>query len=190
MVPLWAFAATGLWLAVGAFLMQIMVQRAWGVIPVHLNELSPDDARGTFPGFTYQLGSLIASVNAPLQAAIAAHYGNDYALALAAVADVIAVVIVILTAVGGEAKDVAFRRGLARARDQRRRRSSELAARPENRPHWSPRPRAKQPAIPLTPFKTLNFSAADGQPRASAVARFLTVCRPHSVRKRVLTWRS
>jgi MFS transporter, SHS family, lactate transporter len=64
--------------------------------------------RGTFPGFTYQLGNLIASVNAPLQAAIAAHYGNDYALALAAVAGVIAVVIVILTAVGGEAKDVAF----------------------------------------------------------------------------------
>jgi hypothetical protein len=59
MVPLWAFAATGLRLAVGSFLMQIMVQGAWGDIPVQLNELSPDDARGTFPGFTYQLGNLI-----------------------------------------------------------------------------------------------------------------------------------
>jgi len=59
---------------------------AWGVIPVHLNDLPPDDARGTFPRFTYQLGNLIASVNPPLQAAIAAHYGNDYALAHAAVA--------------------------------------------------------------------------------------------------------
>jgi MFS transporter, SHS family, lactate transporter len=46
---LWAFAATGLWLAVGAFLMQIMVQGAWGVIPVHLNELPPDDGAARFP---------------------------------------------------------------------------------------------------------------------------------------------
>src|ERR1700683_2333620 len=61
-LPLWAFAATAVWLAVGAFLMQITVQGAWGVIPVHLNELSPDDARGTFPGFVYQLGNLIVSV--------------------------------------------------------------------------------------------------------------------------------
>ena len=68
MLPLWAFSTTAVWLAVGAFLMQVMVQGAWGVIPVHLNELSPDEARGTFPGFVYQLGNLIASVNATLQA--------------------------------------------------------------------------------------------------------------------------
>jgi SHS family lactate transporter-like MFS transporter len=59
-LPLWTFAESPLWLAVGAFLMQVMVQGAWGVIPVHLNELSPDDVRGTFPGFVYQLGNLIA----------------------------------------------------------------------------------------------------------------------------------
>jgi SHS family lactate transporter-like MFS transporter len=47
-LPLWAFAARAVWLAIGAFLMQVMVQGAWGVIPVHLNELSPDDSRGTF----------------------------------------------------------------------------------------------------------------------------------------------
>jgi SHS family lactate transporter-like MFS transporter len=75
---------------------------------VHLNELSPDDARGTFPGFTYQLGNLIASVNATLQAAIAVHHGNDYALALALVAGTVAIVIVILAAVGVEAKGVKF----------------------------------------------------------------------------------
>jgi SHS family lactate transporter-like MFS transporter len=107
-LPLWAFAASAVWLAAGAFLMQVMVQGAWGVIPVHLNELSPDDARGTFPGFTYQLGNLIASVNATLQAAIAVHHGNDYALALAVVAGVVAVAIVILTAFGTEAKGVVF----------------------------------------------------------------------------------
>src|SRR3984885_13630438 len=107
-LPLWAFSTSAVWLAAGAFLMQIMVQGAWGVIPVHLNELSPDDARGTFPGFVYQLGNLIASVNATLQAAIAVHYGNDYALALAVVAGVVAVAIVILTAFGSEAKGVVF----------------------------------------------------------------------------------
>jgi SHS family lactate transporter-like MFS transporter len=88
--------------------MQVMVQGAWGVIPVHLNELSPDDARGTFPGFVYQLGNLIASVNATLQAAIAAHYGGNYALALAVVASSVAVIIVILAALGSEAKGVVF----------------------------------------------------------------------------------
>jgi SHS family lactate transporter-like MFS transporter len=94
--------------------MQVMVQGAWGVIPAHLNELSPDDARGTFPGFVYQLGNLIASVNATLQAGIAVHYGGNYALALAAVACTVAVAIVILTALGNEAKGVAF--GTARLR--------------------------------------------------------------------------
>jgi MFS transporter, SHS family, lactate transporter len=110
-LPLWAFATTALWLAVGAFLMQAMVQGAWGIIPVHLNELSPDDARGTFPGFVYQLGNLIASVNATLQAAMAAHYGGNYALALATVAGVVAVIIVILAALGSEAKGIAFGAG-------------------------------------------------------------------------------
>jgi MFS transporter, SHS family, lactate transporter len=107
-LPLWAFSTSMLWLAVGAFLMQVMVQGAWGVIPVHLNELSPDDARGTFPGFTYQLGNLIASVNATLQAGIAVHYGNDYGFALALVAGIVAIVIVILAAIGVEAKGVKF----------------------------------------------------------------------------------
>jgi MFS transporter, SHS family, lactate transporter len=110
-LPLWAFSTSAVWLAAGAFLMQIAVQGAWGVIPVHLNELSPDDARGTFPGFVYQLGNLIASVNATLQATIAVSYGGDYALALAAVAGTVAVVIIVLTAVGTEAKGVQFGTG-------------------------------------------------------------------------------
>ena len=107
-LPLWAFAGSAVWLAVGGFLMQVMVQGAWGVIPAHLNELSPDDARGTFPGFVYQLGNLIASVNAPLQASIAVSYGGDYALALALVAGTGSIVIVILTALGVEAKGAVF----------------------------------------------------------------------------------
>jgi MFS transporter, SHS family, lactate transporter len=107
-LPLWAFAATAVWLAIGAFLMQVMVQGAWGVVPVHLNELSPDEARGTFPGFTYQLGNLIASVNATLQAAIAAHYGNNYGFALAVVAGTVAIAIAVLTALGKEARGIKF----------------------------------------------------------------------------------
>jgi SHS family lactate transporter-like MFS transporter len=107
-IPLWAFAQSIVWLAVGAFLMQFMVQGAWGVIPVHLNELSPPNARGTFPGFVYQLGNLIASVNAPLQAGIAAHFGGNYALALAGVAGSVAIVIAVLTALGREARGIDF----------------------------------------------------------------------------------
>ena len=85
-----------------------MVQGAWGVIPVHLNELSPDDARGTFPGFVYQVGNLIASVNATLQSSIADHTDKNYGLALAVVAGTVAVLIVILTALGSEARGVRF----------------------------------------------------------------------------------
>jgi MFS transporter, SHS family, lactate transporter len=107
-LPLWAFSTSPVLLAAGAFLMQFMVQGAWGVVPVHLNELSPDSARGTFPGFVYQLGNLLASVNATLQAAIAAHYGGNYGVALAVVAGTVALAIAALTALGTEAKGVAF----------------------------------------------------------------------------------
>jgi SHS family lactate transporter-like MFS transporter len=110
-LPLWAFSTNPVWLAVGAFLMQVTVQGAWGVIPAHLNELSPDEVRGTFPGFVYQLGNLIASVNATLQAGIATRYGGNYGIALALVAGTVAVMIAILTALGVEAKGVAFGQG-------------------------------------------------------------------------------
>jgi SHS family lactate transporter-like MFS transporter len=107
-LPLWAFSDSPVLLALGAFLMQIAVQGAWGVIPVHLNELSPDEARGTFPGFVYQLGNLLASANATIQAGIAAHFGGNYGLAMALVAGSVAVIIAVLTSVGVEAKGVAF----------------------------------------------------------------------------------
>jgi SHS family lactate transporter-like MFS transporter len=107
-IPLWAFSDSPVMLAIGAFLMQFTVQGAWGVVPVHLNELSPDNARATFPGFVYQLGNLLASVNATLQAGIATYFGGNYGLALAIVAGTVAIVIAVLTAVGTEAKGVAF----------------------------------------------------------------------------------
>jgi SHS family lactate transporter-like MFS transporter len=90
--------------------MQFFVQGAWGIVPVHLNELSPDAARGTFPGVVYQLGNLFASVNATLQAGIATHFGGNYGLALAIVAAIVALIIAALTAVGSEAKGIVFAR--------------------------------------------------------------------------------
>jgi MFS transporter, SHS family, lactate transporter len=102
-------------LAIGALLMQFMVQGAWGIVPVHLNELSPASARGTFPGVVYQLGNLFASVNATLQAGMAEHFGGNYALALAVVAGTVAIIIVDLTAIGSEAKGVEFARAAAPA---------------------------------------------------------------------------
>jgi SHS family lactate transporter-like MFS transporter len=107
-IPLWALSTSPVLLAAGAFLMQFFVQGAWGIVPVHLNELSPDTARGTFPGFVYQLGNLLASVNATLQAGLAVQFGGNYGLALATVAGVVAIVIAVLAAMGTEAKGIAF----------------------------------------------------------------------------------
>jgi SHS family lactate transporter-like MFS transporter len=107
-IPLWAFSATPVLLGLGAFLIQVAVQGAWGIIPVHLNELSPPLARSLFPGFAYQLGNLIASKNAPIQAGIAEAHGNNYALALALVCGITAVIIAIWTALGPERKNADF----------------------------------------------------------------------------------
>jgi MFS transporter, SHS family, lactate transporter len=102
---LWAYSSTLTGLAIGAFLMQLCVQGAWGVIPAHLNELSPPGARATFPGTIYQIGNLIASSNAILQTTIAANRGENYAFALASVAVAAAIAIAALTAVGREARE-------------------------------------------------------------------------------------
>jgi len=103
---LWAFSQTALLLAVGAFLVQFFVQGAWGVVPAHLNELSPPEARGTFPGTFYQLGNFIASSNAVLQAKIAESHGNNYSVALSGVAIAAALAVMILAFLGREAREI------------------------------------------------------------------------------------
>jgi SHS family lactate transporter-like MFS transporter len=103
--PLWAFAPSALLLGVGAFLMQFFVQGCWGIVPAYLNEISPPDARGTFPGTVYQLGNFIAASNAPIQVAIAGSFAGLYSIGLVAVAVVAAVVIAVLAASGREARD-------------------------------------------------------------------------------------
>ncbi|MBO0733036.1 MAG: MFS transporter [Methylocapsa sp.] len=101
-IPLWAYGSDPVTLAAGAFLMQFAVQGAWGIVPAHLNELSPAGVRGTFPGLVYQLGNLLASANATLQAAIAEAYGGDYAFALAAVTAIAAATLAALACFGSE----------------------------------------------------------------------------------------
>ncbi len=110
MISLWAYSATPIMLALGAFLMQFCVQGAWGVVPVHLNEMAPEDARGTFPGFTYQLGNFLISLAAPIQAGIAASHGGDYRFALASTVALVVVVLVIVVGLGKERKGVKFGR--------------------------------------------------------------------------------
>ena len=82
MIPLWAFSPTIAFLAAGAFGMQFAVQGTWGVIPAHLNELSPPQVRATFTGFTYQLGNLVAAGTAQLEASLAQRTGYGEAMAL------------------------------------------------------------------------------------------------------------
>jgi SHS family lactate transporter-like MFS transporter len=103
-IPLWSQASTPLLLGAGAFLIQIAVQGAWGVVPAHLNELSPPEARGTFPGFAYQLGNVFAAGNAVIQSKIAEAHGNNYGLALGSVCAVVAVVLAVVTWFGPEAR--------------------------------------------------------------------------------------
>ena len=80
-IPFWAFGATLLTLAAGAFLMQAGVQGAWGIIPAHLNELSPDAVRGLMPGLAYQLGILFAAGTNSIEYALRDHFGYSWALA-------------------------------------------------------------------------------------------------------------
>lgn len=106
LLPFWAFGTTALTLGISAFLMQVCVQGAWGVIPAHLNELSPPSVRATFPGVVYQLGNLLASYNATLQAGIGANMGHNYNWALTGVVGVVAVVIALLVGFGPEAHNI------------------------------------------------------------------------------------
>jgi MFS transporter, SHS family, lactate transporter len=103
-LPLWAFSSTPVMLGLGAFLMQVCVQGAWGVVPVYLNELSPASIRGTFPGLVYQLGNFLASANANIQVWLAGQFNGDYGMALAIVIGIVAVVIAVSVALGREPK--------------------------------------------------------------------------------------
>ena len=107
-IPLWAYSHSAAMLAGGAFLMQFMVQGAWGVIPVHLSELAPNALRSTFTGLAYQLGNLLSSLNAPLQTHLAEQHGDDYARGLSTIMFIVLIAVAVVTALGKEKRDTQF----------------------------------------------------------------------------------
>ena len=108
-IPIWAFAPATPLLVVGAFVMQFFVQGAWGVIPAHINELSPDAVRGFLPGFAYQCGVAIASQIPHVQALFATRTSYAQAMALSAV--IVFIVGAVVAGLGPERRGVAFGRG-------------------------------------------------------------------------------
>ena len=107
LIPVWVFAPPIVALmSAGAFLMQFMVQGAWGVIPAHINELSPGPLRGFFPGFAYQLGVLIASTAPYVEARMSRHF--TYGQAMGMFASAVFIIGALVIAAGPEAHRVAF----------------------------------------------------------------------------------
>jgi MFS transporter, SHS family, lactate transporter len=109
LIPMWVFAPNLPLILAGGFLMQFMVQGAWGVIPAHINELSPDALRGFFPGLAYQLGVLIASGSAYFEARMA--HSMSYGRAMGLFALIVLVVGAIVVGLGPEEHRIEFGRG-------------------------------------------------------------------------------
>jgi MFS transporter, SHS family, lactate transporter len=105
-VPLFAYSHSAAMLCLGSFLMQVCVQGAWGVIPAHLTEMSPDAIRGLYPGVTYQLGNLLAAFNLPIQERLAESHGYPFALAATIIPVLCAVAV--LTFIGKDATGIRF----------------------------------------------------------------------------------
>jgi SHS family lactate transporter-like MFS transporter len=105
-IPFWAFGWTPIILAIGAFIMQMGVQGAWGIIPAHLVEVSPDSTRGLVPGFAYQLGILFAAPTNTIEYALRDHFGYRRALAGFEIANIVLLAIVVW--LGSEAKGKQF----------------------------------------------------------------------------------
>ena len=113
LIPVWVFSPGLLMLVAGGFAMQFMVQGAWGIVPAHLNELSPAQLRGTFPGFAYQLGNLLAANTAVVEAKLAQHFRDaagqaNYAKALALFTLVIFFALILIAAIGPEERGKEF----------------------------------------------------------------------------------
>jgi SHS family lactate transporter-like MFS transporter len=105
-IPLWIMAPNQPLIIVGAFIMQFMVQGAWGVIPAHINELSPGQLRGFFPGFAYQVGVLIASSISYFEAIMGEHF--TYASTMGVLAAIVLLLGAVVIWAGPEAKGISF----------------------------------------------------------------------------------
>ena len=102
--PLWAYAPNIAVLITGAFLIQFFVQGAWGVIPAHLSELSPNKVRGLMPGFSYQCGVLLAGSVTTLEALLAKHM--PFSTAMAATAATVFIATAVIAGLGRESKGI------------------------------------------------------------------------------------
>jgi len=105
-IPAWAFAPSLAVLVAGVFGMQFFVQGAWGVIPAHITELSPDSVRGFLPGFAYQCGVLIASSIGYFQAVQAD--SSNYSLVMALTAGTVFAVCALVALLGPERRGVVY----------------------------------------------------------------------------------
>jgi SHS family lactate transporter-like MFS transporter len=105
-IPLWVLAPNLPLIMLGGFLMQMMVQGAWGVVPAHLNELSPVQLRGFFPGLAYQTGVVISSSVGYIEALLGEHF--SYATAMGGFAAVVLLIGAVVIGLGPEAKGVSF----------------------------------------------------------------------------------
>jgi SHS family lactate transporter-like MFS transporter len=102
LLPLFAASHTIGLVCLGSFLTQFLVQGAWGVIPAHLNELSPAEIRGFYPGVTYQLGNCLAAFNLPIQERLAE--SHSYTFAITATMVPVFIAVAVLAAIGKEAR--------------------------------------------------------------------------------------
>jgi SHS family lactate transporter-like MFS transporter len=105
-IPLWAFGASLTSLAIGAFLMQVGVQGAWGIIPAHLSELSADSTRGLVPGLAYQMGIVLAARTPVAEFGLSRRVGYSWALAGFEIFTI--VVLAIAVALGPERRGRSF----------------------------------------------------------------------------------
>jgi SHS family lactate transporter-like MFS transporter len=104
----WAYTSTVATLALGAFLMQFMVQGAWGIVPVHLNELSPNAVRAILPGLVYQTGNFISSLTPTLLSRWSEANDKNYAQTMSIFIACVAVLLALVTILGPEAKEKHF----------------------------------------------------------------------------------
>lgn len=99
-IPSWVYSHGAVLLGIGAFLVQLMVQGVWGVLPTYLNELMPMGARAMLTGFVYQVGNVIASPNSALQASWAERLGGNFSMPMSVIAAIVAIIVAVLVFFG------------------------------------------------------------------------------------------
>ncbi|KAF3030800.1 hypothetical protein E8E15_011102 [Penicillium rubens] len=117
LIPAWILPEGERSLSATGFFMQFFIQGAWGVIPVHLAELSPPAFRSSFTGLTYQIGNMISSPSSQIINAVAestfitsasGHRVEAYGPVMGVATAIIALGIMVTAAVGPEKRGRRF----------------------------------------------------------------------------------